>query len=414
MEKTNEETQQHQEVNNQLEQVGNEQQPPIPQGEDMMTPEVAAFFKKYPEFENAKSLEISEKKEFIKNYYTEDFDMEKAINDGLLKAAEIIDAEIQAGRGQHPFSEPLVIGLIELSKLKSIDDLIQEVTKIYAERREQVKGLEITDPKVLEITQQHMAKMAFIVQQNLALKIEQEVEARELPINQLMPIIINYIMGDLSFFVDIEKFYNLRKVQENANVPCELEKLQAYISESIEISKLILEGKVAQGNLFLFPHMLSDRLYNQTGYESEQIVFYIRQLNEKNELDEETVNLIVEESYSVEKSKKECFSKFDQQMMQMEQQFMQEMEEAELRKIEMMKQSGGSSPFDDKGLMKLAQMGLSIPGLNVPGSQGMPPMPGMGGMPGMPGMGMPGMGNIPGMGGIPGTKKGKRAQKKKL
>jgi len=61
--------------------------------------------------------------------------------------------------------------------------------------------------------------------------------------------------------------------------------------------------------------MLSDRLYNQTGYESEQIVFYIRQLNEKNELDEETVNLIVEESYSVEKSKKECFSKFDQQMM---------------------------------------------------------------------------------------------------
>ena len=278
----------------------------------MMTPEVAAFFKKYPEFEQAKSLEMAEKKEFIKNYYTEDFNMETAISEGLIKSAEMIDKEIAAGRGKHPFSEPLVIGLIELSKLKSIDTLIEEVTKIYAERREQVKGLEITDPKVLEVTQQHMAKMAFIVQQKLALKIEEEVKARELPVNQIMPIIINYIMGDLSFFVDIEKFYNLRKVEENKDTPCDLEKLQAYIAESIEISKLILEGKVAQGNLFLFPHMLSDRLFNQTGYESEQIVFYIRQLNEKDELDEETVNMIVEESYSVEKSKKECFSKFDE------------------------------------------------------------------------------------------------------
>ena len=191
----------------------------------MMTPEVAAFFSKYPEFEDAKSLEKEEKKEFIKNYYTEDFDMEKAVSEGLIKSAEMVDQEIEAGRGKHPFSEPLVIGLIELSKLKSIDDLIEEVTNIYAERRTQVKGLEITDPKVLDITQQHMAKMAFIVQQKLALKIEEEVKARDLPVNQIMPIIINYIMGDLSFFVDIEKFYNLRKVKENAGTPCVIEKL---------------------------------------------------------------------------------------------------------------------------------------------------------------------------------------------
>ena len=41
-------------------------------------------------------------------------------------------------------------------------------------------------------------------------------------------------------------------------------------------------------------------------------------------------------------------------MMQMEQQFVKEMEEAEKRKAEMVKKSGGSNPLDDKGLMKLA------------------------------------------------------------
>lgn len=107
-----------------------------------------------------------------------------------------------------------------------------------------------------------MAKMAFVIQHKLAKKIENEAKARDLPLQQFMPLVINIIMGDISFFVDIEKFYNLRKVKENKDKACDIDKLKAYISESIEISDLIIEGKVAQGNLFLFPHMLSDRLFN--------------------------------------------------------------------------------------------------------------------------------------------------------
>lgn len=114
-----------------------------------------------------------------------------------------------------------------------------------------------------------MARMAMVMQQKLAMKIEEEAKAKELPLEQIMPLIINYVMGDLSFFVDIEKFYNLKKVKESEGQACDLEKLKIYITESIVISGLILEGKIAQGNLFLFPHMLSDRLFNLTGYESE-------------------------------------------------------------------------------------------------------------------------------------------------
>lgn len=217
-----------------------------------------------------------------------------------------------------------------------------------------------------------------------------------------MPIVVNIIMGDLSFFVDIEKFYNLRKVSEHKEEPCDIDKLKAYISESLEISDLILEGKVAQGNLFLFPHMLSDRLFNQTGYESEQIVYYITTLNNSGELDDECTDLIIREAYAVEKSKKECFEKFDKQMQDAELRFQAEMEAAKKKAAQVPIQPK-QNPLDDKALMKMAQMGFSIPGM----PQGALAPPVMGGMPGM----MPGMG-IPGMK-IPGTKKATKKAKKK-
>ena len=126
------------------------------------------------------------------------------------------------------------------------------------------------------------------------------------------------MMGDLGIFVEIEKFYNLKKVEENKDKPCDLDKLKLYIQESIKISDLIINDKIDSGSLFLFPHILSDKLYNETGYESEEIVFYIRKLNEEGAIPDETLDLIVEEAYNVEKSKDKCYQTFDNQMKKME------------------------------------------------------------------------------------------------
>jgi hypothetical protein len=142
-----------------------------------------------------------------------------------------------------------------------------------------------------------------------------------------MNIAVQYLMGDLGIFVEIEKFYNLKKVEANKDKPCDLEKLRTYIEESIKISQLIINDEINQGSLFLFPHILSDKLFNETGYESEEIVFYIRKLNDDGTLPDETLDLIVQEAYHVEKSKEKCFTTFDNQMKDMEQQYIQ-MEEA--------------------------------------------------------------------------------------
>lgn len=347
---------------------------PVPQ-EEMMSPEVVQWFKDHPTSETALALSLEDKRNFISFYYTKEVEMEEAISKGLSTAEDMITKEIASGKNKFPFSENLVVGLIEMAKLKSIDTLIEDIGKIYTERRAKVSGKDITDNAVMVITQQYMAKIAYVVQEKLALTIEGEVKARNLPVNQLMPLIVNFLMGDLSFLVDIEKYYNLKIVSDNADKACDIEKLTSYISESITISALILEGKIAQGNLFLFPHMLSDRLFNLTGYESEQIVHYIRTLNASKELTEELTNLIIEEAYAVEKSKKECFSKFDEQMIKMEEQFVKQMEAAQLRKLDAAKnQKKGVKAVNpigqDKAMMKMISMGLSVPGLptmRIPG-----------------------------------------------
>ena len=133
----------------------------------------------------------------------------------------------------------------------------------------------------------------------------------------------------------------------------------------------------------MFPHILGDKLYNETGYESEQVVRFIRKLNEQNALSDELVEMIIKEAYLVERGKKKCFDSFDKQRLQMEEHMIRQQEEF----LKFQKEGKIPNPFaemqDDEALKKLMEMGLPVPGMMPPGM--MPP----GMMP--PGMMPPGM-----------------------
>lgn len=363
-----------------------------PQNTEDLNPEIAAWLKEHPTAESTISLPREKKREFVSKYYAADDELDEQIEKMLDQAEETVEKEIEAGRTKYPFSEELVIGLINIAKVKVLDELIGDVSKLYSKRREEVKGLDITEPKVTMITQRSCTVMAMMLQGKLVKQIEQEVKSRDLPLNQLMQIIVGFLMGDLSMFVEVEKFYNLKKVEEHKERPCDKEKLRKYIEESIKISDLILENKVNPNSLFLFPHILSDKLFNETGYESEEIVYYIRQLNDKDEIEDETLDLIIREAYSVEKSKEKCMETFDNQMKNLESHF-QQMEEAAKIQAEEQEKLGKDgpqgNPMDDPALMAMMKMGLAMPPGG--GAGGMFPPGMMGGMP--PGMGM--MGGMP-------------------
>lgn len=356
------------------------------QQEMELNPEAAAWFKEFPTVEEALALTREKKSEFIRKYYAQDDELDEQIEKMLDEAETVVAKEIEEGRNVMPFSQNLVVGLINISKVKVLDELIEDVDKLYKERRNLVKGKEITDNGVAKVTQINCSKMAIMVQSKVVKQLEEEAKSRDLPLNEFMNIAVTFLMGDLGIFVEIEKFYNLKKVEQNKDKPCDQEKLKTYILESIKISELIINDKINQGSLFLFPHILSDKLFNETGYESEEIVYYIRKLNDDGSLSDETLDLIVKEAYHVEKSKDKCFTTFDNQMKEMEMQYIQMEEAAKAFQAQQALNPTQEGLGDDKALLKMMEMGLPIPGMG--GMGGMPP--GMMGMP-PPGMFPPGM-----------------------
>jgi len=99
----------------------------------------------------------------------------------------------------------------------------------------------------------------------------------------------------------------------------------------------------------LLPHILSDTLFNKTGFEGEEVVYHVQQMLAKDELSEELINLIIREAYAVEQGKEKSYKAFEEQMRAME---------------SMMGPQGGMPGMPGQ------------PGM-LPGMPGQPPMPGM-------------------------------------
>jgi hypothetical protein len=129
-----------------------------------LNPEAAAWFKEYPNVEDAMVLPREKKSEFIRKYYAQDDELDEQIEKMLEEAEKIVETEMQEGRNVMPFSQNLVVGLINISKVKVLDELIEDVDKLYKERRTLVKGKPITDPGVAKVTQINCSKMAMMVQ----------------------------------------------------------------------------------------------------------------------------------------------------------------------------------------------------------------------------------------------------------
>lgn len=331
-----------------------EQEPPKEEyaEEPEQNPELTAFFEKYPKEEDALALPLEEKKSFILKYYSEDVNSDEMLEKMLDEAEQVLEKELKDGKGKKPFSENLVLSMLAISKARVVDELLEEVEKMYIERRKFVKGKEIKDQGVIHFTQLNCSKLAFNLQNKILKQAEEEAKSRDLP-PEIMDICVMIARNDMQSFVEIERLYNFRKTEENKEKEFDLAKVKQYIKESLGISEKILSGELDSTVVFLFPHLLSDKLYNLTGFESEEVVYYIRKMVQNDSIDEELANLIVKEAYSVEKSKKSCQKNFDIQMAQYE----QNMIEAYARRAKEMEDSV-KDPLDDPAIKKMIQTGM--------------------------------------------------------
>lgn len=315
-------------------------------------PEVKAWFLQYPTEAEALALPFDEKKGFILKYYSEDVNSDKLLEEMLDEAEKILDKELADGKGKPPFSEPLVLSMMVIAKAKIMDELLEIVSKLYEERRKLVKGKEIKDPAVIKFTQMNCSRLAYMIQGKILKQVEEEAKSRHLPLEEFIYCCVMIASNDMNTFVEVERMYNFRKTEENKDKEFDRVKVKEYISESLKISEQILNGQLDSTVVFLFPHLLSDKLYNLTGFESEEVVYYIRKMVKENTIEEELVDLIVKEAYSVEKSKENCHTTFENQMIKHEQQLM-EAYARRAKELEAIK-----DPLEDPAIKKMIETGL--------------------------------------------------------
>lgn len=322
-------------------------------GGEVINPEVRAWFDKHPTVEEAMAQPLPEKVGFVLNYYSEDPDSEKLLEEMFEQAETVLDKEIEAGKNKPPFSQALVTSMMIIARGKVIDELIEEVSKLYQERRKLVKGKEIKDPGVIKITQINVSKLAFMLQTKILKQLEEEAKSRNFALEEFMYLCSLMAGNDMQTFIEIERIYNFRKTEESKDKEFDRVKVKEYIQESLKISEKILSGELDSTMVFLYPHLLSDKLYNLTGFESEEVISYIRRLAKTEKLDEEFANLIIQEAYSVEKSRENCQTTFDNQMIAYE----RLMEEAYIRKQKEL-QEQSKDPLDDPAVKKMIQSGM--------------------------------------------------------
>lgn len=323
------------------------------QGGEPINPEVKAWFEKFPTVQDAMGQPLAEKVKFVLNYYSEDPDSEKMLEEMFEEAEKVLDKEIEAGHNKPPFSEALVGSMMVIAKGKVIDELIEEVSKLYQERRKLIKGKDIKDPAVIKFTQINVSKLAYMLQAKILKQVEEEAKSRNIPLEEFMYICGIIATNDMQTFIDIERIYNYRKTEETKEKEFELAKVKNYIEESLKISEQILSGELDSTMVFLYPHLLSDRLYNLTGFESEEVISYIRRLANSDRLDEEFANLIIQEAYSVEKSRENCQTTFDNQMIAYEKLMQDAMVKRQKEFDERSK-----DPLADPAVKKMIQTGM--------------------------------------------------------
>merc|ERR1719469_49911 len=339
--------------------------------ENELNPEAKEFLKLYKTAQDALVLDFDTKRDFVKNYYVADNFYQERL-------------------------EKLFMSLINLAKGRHLDELMAVVKVFYEARRKTVKGMDISDPICIMITQQCFQRMAIELPEIICKEIESECKARDMPLEKVMPIVSQILLSDLSINVDIERLWVLKKVEENKTKEITAKELKDYICYSLALSHKLIKGKLNPDMMILLPHILSDNLYNKTGYEGEEIVYHVQEMLNKNLLSAELVDLIIREAYAVEQGKEKSYAAFEEQMQQMA--MMQQMQNMQVNPNAPQGQNGmpgmmppmdggmpGMMPPMDGGMMPPMDGMMSPMGGMMPPMDGMmPPMPGM--MPPMPGM----------------------------
>lgn len=379
-------------------------------------PSAEAAIKSFPEKEWPKFL--STLHESLKMELEEE--LNKRIHDCNEKISEIMHES-----SKPPYKPELIEAVINIAKCNVYPELFPKMEETSKSLRTKLKNAKIEDPNTAMLFNMAIANMGIEYNKALQKELKNEIESRDLVLDEFMKQAIPFLSTDFNFFQDLTHLYALKTKETISMEKVTLEKVKHYIVRSNNLNQKLIKGKIAPQIALVYPNICEVILFNETALEFIQVETFVSDFLEKmpdqpTDKDLEFMKLLLEEVYYCQKTQEIIFMMGNAQMAMMEEMFANGPPNLPPMTEEQMAQMG--QMFDPKQMEEMQKMFSSmdmnkmqemIPSMEEfvqmmqGGAQGGPlgmggMPPGMGGMP--PGMGSmpPGMGGLPpGMGGMP-------------
>lgn len=259
--------------------------------------------------------------DFLKEYYlNENLVYDDEINKRTEEAILAVEKQLESG-SKPPYSQELIESLISMCKLTIMDDIVDEMNKGIEPLREQLKKFKITD---YEAGLNYQMSISTTIQKymvSLAKELASECKSRGMDERMFMKQALPVLSSDLGMMFEIDSFCGLKNYEKSKDKEVPNEIVLAFSKQTIEYTKLLLEGKVSEQTLVVYPSLMNHYLHIKFGVDSYQVMAKVIKLlkeeNYKNHL--VLFRQLLEEIWYVENGRALIFAIFQQQMMMMEQ-----------------------------------------------------------------------------------------------
>lgn len=373
--------------------------------EQALIEHVEKFISVEPADKAVASMNDDQMIDFLKEYYlNENLVYDEEINKRTEDAVLVVEKQLESG-SKPPYAPELIESMINMCKLAIMDEIVEEMNKGIGPLREQLKKFKITDHEAGLNFHMSIAGTMQKYMVALAKEMGSECKSRGLDERAFMKQALPVLSSDLGMLFEIDSFCGLKNFEKSKDKEVPNEIVLAFSKQTIDYTKLLLEGKVSEQTLVIYPSLMNHFLYIKFGVDSYQVMAkVIKLLKEENYKDHLVLfRQLLEEIWYVENGRALIFAIFQQQMMMMEQMMANGMgpggmpEQMTPEMLEKL-QKGEMPQFDPSMLEGFDPSKLDPAMLEMMQKGEMPPFDpsmfqGMGG----PGMGGPGMGMDPSM-----------------
>lgn len=304
--------------------------------------------------------------DFLKKYYlSENLVYDDEIAKRTEEADLIVGKELEAN-SKPPYSQALVENLLNLCKMSIMDEMVELVSQQNKPLQDSLKAFKITDFEAAMTFQMSMGAVMQKYMMMLAKEVQNECTSRGLDAKAFMRQAYPVLTSDMSMLFEIDSFCGLKNFEKIKDQPVTKEQVLAFSKQTIDYTKLLLESKIHEAALMVYPSLMNQYLNMKFGIDSYQVMAKIMDLLKKNDHsdDKEAFRQLLEEIWYVENGRAMIFAIFQQQMEMLEMMSKGGMDPSQMPPMDpamMEAMSKGQMPPIDPAMMEALSKGQMPP-----------------------------------------------------